>query len=220
MLTAKWTAIGRRLSVRGRSDGPPPGVGSVRHRQILAPLAATAFAGAAVVVGVAASRAGRTRRRAGDSPVDPVRRSSPAPPAPPPPKAPPPGAALQRLMLAQTDAVIARLAATSGAPGPKAVHDVRKDIKRLRAELLLIEDHLGRKRTRREDRVLAEVGRALAPARDAEVMLATIDSIVRRPWAAVVPGYVSIDSPQPLPYIAPPTRCPGGGIGRRTSFRY
>lgn len=180
MLTAKWTAIGRRLAVRGRSDRPPASLGQVRHRQIVAPLAATALAGAAVVAGVAASRAGRARRRPDDEPVGPRRREARTAPAPAPRKPPPPGAALQCLMLSQTDAVIARLSATAGAPDAKTVHSVRKDLKRLRAELLLIEDHLGRKRTRREERVLAGVAGALAQARDAEVMLATLDALIAR----------------------------------------
>ena len=69
---------------------------------------------------------------------------------------------LQRRMVAQADSVTRRLAATSGAPDAQTVHAVRKDLKRLRAELLLLEDHVGHKRTRREDRILARAGDALA----------------------------------------------------------
>jgi len=175
MFAAKWTAIGRRLAVRGRPNRPPATVGQIGHRHILAPLAATALAGAAVMAGVAATRARGGRRPAGAEPP-------PHPPAASPREPEPPGVPvlLQARMLARADAVIASLAGARGAPDARTVHAVRKDLKRLRAELLLFGEILGPKRARREDRRVASIARQLAHARDAEVMLATLDALAAR----------------------------------------
>ena len=185
MFTTKWTAIGRRLAVRGAVGRTTSDRRAGRHRQILAPLAATALAGAAVVAGVAASRAGRREasgRRAADGP---------APAASPPPPCPPrhrgAGQAAKRAACVspaadgrRLDAVVPAPRAHLGAPDAKTVHDVRKDLKRLRAELLLVEDHLGRRATAARTGYSPRSATRLSKARDAEVMLATLDGLIAR----------------------------------------
>ncbi len=64
--------------------------------------------------------------------------------------------------------------------GARTVHETRKALKRLRALLALLRAELGAKRYARENTVLRDCGRRLAGARDAEVMLGTLDSLVRR----------------------------------------
>jgi CHAD domain-containing protein len=71
-------------------------------------------------------------------------------------------------------------ASAAGAPDEKAVHDTRKAIKRLRALLRLLRSELGQRAYRREDDVLRDVARRLSGARDAAVMLATLDALVER----------------------------------------
>lgn len=64
--------------------------------------------------------------------------------------------------------------------GERTVHETRKALKRLRALLVLLRAELGAKRYARENAALRDCGRRLAGARDAEVMLGTLDSLVRR----------------------------------------
>ena len=64
-------------------------------------------------------------------------------------------------------------------PG-RAVHETRKALKRLRALVRVLEGELGRKATARENAALAQTGRLLAEARDAEVLLATLDALIER----------------------------------------
>jgi CHAD domain-containing protein len=64
--------------------------------------------------------------------------------------------------------------------GAHTVHETRKALKRLRALLVLLRAELGPKRYARENAALRDCGRRLAGARDAEVMLGTLDSLVQR----------------------------------------
>jgi CHAD domain-containing protein len=64
--------------------------------------------------------------------------------------------------------------------GARTVHETRKALKRLRALLVLLRAELGAKRYARENSALRDCGRRLAGARDAEVMLGTLDSLVQR----------------------------------------
>jgi CHAD domain-containing protein len=71
-----------------------------------------------------------------------------------------------------------------GQPSPNparesTVHEVRKALKRLRALLRLVRGDLGEKRYKRENAALRDCGRRLAGARDAEVMLGTLEALVR-----------------------------------------
>ncbi len=64
--------------------------------------------------------------------------------------------------------------------GEQAVHETRKALKRLRALLALLRPELGRKRYTRENAALRDCARHLAGARDAEVMVGTLDALVQR----------------------------------------
>lgn len=59
--------------------------------------------------------------------------------------------------------------ATSDKAAAEAVHEARKSLKRLRATVRLLRRGLGQKRVSRAGRQLAEVGRALAATREAQV---------------------------------------------------
>jgi CHAD domain-containing protein len=72
-------------------------------------------------------------------------------------------------------------ARTGGAnPAEHTVHETRKTLKRLRALVALLRDELGAKRYARENAALRDCARRLAGARDAEVMVGTLDGLLER----------------------------------------
>lgn len=98
-------------------------------------------------------------------------------------------AGLRRIVLEQLDRAIELLEDPQAMPGRETVHEVRKIIKRVRAIVRLLRGELGTKRFAREDAALGDCARRLAGARDAEVMLDTLDALCRRdPKLARHPG--------------------------------
>jgi len=87
---------------------------------------------------------------------------------------------LKRITLGQLDLAIELLRGESSMPPEKAVHETRKALKRLRALLRLLEGEIGAKRATRERAVLRDAAGALAGARDAEVMVNTLEELLRR----------------------------------------
>lgn len=170
------TAIRRWLAVGGAAHRPPSRLRKSRHRFILAPLGAALGATAAIGLGLAVARVGsgqlaarrrRNERRAGVLPGEPL------------------ADALRRMALAQADLALRELTGfgTDGAGrdgGAHAVHEARKAIKRMRTAVRLLEDELGSSTRAREDDALKRAGRGLSGSRDAEVMLATLDALVKR----------------------------------------
>ena len=57
------------------------------------------------------------------------------------------------------------------------VHEIRKDLKKLRALIRLVRDALGKSCYKREDRAFRNAGRALAPFRDAGIRLALVKTL-------------------------------------------
>ncbi len=85
---------------------------------------------------------------------------------------------LRRMALEQTDVALAQLAGAEGGGARKAVHETRKAIKRLRTIVRLLEGELGSEACAREQATLRAAAEHLAGARDAEVMLDTLDALV------------------------------------------
>jgi CHAD domain-containing protein len=77
----------------------------------------------------------------------------------------------------QIDAITRRLRSAGGV-GAKDVHESRKSLKRLRALSRLLRPALGTDGYRRENGALRDSARHLAGARDAEVMVATLEGLV------------------------------------------
>ncbi|MGH2902868.1 MAG: CHAD domain-containing protein [Solirubrobacteraceae bacterium] len=91
--------------------------------------------------------------------------------------------ALRRMALGQLDLAIELLAgepAGGRAFDPRAIHNTRKALKRLRALVRLLRAELGEQRYKREHAILRDAARRLAGARDAEVMVATLDALLER----------------------------------------
>lgn len=171
--TTDRTSIRRRLEIGRASYRPPWGRRKVAHRTIVAPLGATIAAGVAVGVAVVLARATRERgsqplpdrdRRLGLKPDETLAHG------------------LRRMALGQVDLAIEELARTSaGAKDTeKAVHETRKALKRLRALLRVLRRELGEDAFAREDATVRDIARRLSGARDAEVMLATLDALIER----------------------------------------
>jgi hypothetical protein len=86
----------------------------------------------------------------------------------------------RRIALAQLDLAIEHLRGESSVAPEEAVHETRKALKRVRALMRLLEGELGTKRADRERAVLRDAAARLAGARDAEVMVSTLDALVER----------------------------------------
>jgi CHAD domain-containing protein len=85
------------------------------------------------------------------------------------------GPALARIAAGQFDRITAGLRLNPDRDA--AVHDARKALKRLRALLRLVRDHLGEGVFRQEDVVLRDLGRRLAAARDARTCIDTLRAL-------------------------------------------
>jgi CHAD domain-containing protein len=64
--------------------------------------------------------------------------------------------------------------------GREAVHEIRRELRRARAGLRLVRDAVGRRAYAEENRTLRDAARPLSAARDADVMLQTIDRLLER----------------------------------------
>jgi CHAD domain len=175
-MITKRTAIRGRLAVRRAANRPPWGGHKLGHGAIVAPLAATVAATlaatVAIGVGVALARAERDRRFAR---VERVRdRQFALLPGEPLTEG------FRRMALSQLDLAIDLLAGTGGTlAAATSVHETRKALKRLRALIGLLRAELGERQFAQEDALLREAGLRLAGARDAEVLVATLDELVR-----------------------------------------
>ncbi len=171
-MTTNRTAIRRRLAIRSWTHRPPWGVRKAGHGSIVAPLSAGIAATVAVSVGVVMARSERERRRTRQ-----IRRERRLGRARGEPLAP----ALQRMALAQIDLALEALAGGDGSgPSENGLHAARKALKRLRALLRLLRHELGERAFARENATLREIAGQLSEARDAAVMLATLDALIAR----------------------------------------
>ena len=138
----------------------------------MAPLTATLAASAAIGLGLAVARAGRERRAErrrernrslGVYAGEPLSRG------------------LKRMATEQLDLAIEQLSTGNGAgPAEEAIHETRKALKRLRTMVRVLEPGLGERALAQETAALRDVAAQLSAARDAEVMLATLESLVKR----------------------------------------
>ncbi len=169
------TAIRRRLAVRGTAHRPPWGGRKARgHRPIVAPLAGALAASVAVGFGLVLARAERERRaaRATRLPAGARRFGLLSEETA--------ASGYRRIALAQLDLAIEHLLGESSVAPQEAVHETRKALKRVRALMRLLEGELGTRRADRERTVLGDAAARLAGARDAEVMVSTLDALTER----------------------------------------
>jgi CHAD domain-containing protein len=82
-----------------------------------------------------------------------------------------------RVARGRIDDAVDELSGEAGSSPEEAVHNARKDIKKLRALLRLVRAELGKGVYQRESASLREAATALAGLRDADVMVATMDGL-------------------------------------------
>ena len=100
-----------------------------------------------------------------------------------------PAEGLTRIARAQLDLTTGLLEhPPRGDRGAEAIHEARKALKRLRALLRVSRDAIGDQRYRRENVLMRDAGRELSSARDAQVLLETLDSLAKELPDAVADG--------------------------------
>jgi CHAD domain-containing protein len=139
---------------------------------VAATVAATIAATALVRAGTALARAERGRRSRAQ--LERLRQFALLP-------GEDPANGLQRVALGQLDLILELLEGEIDAQhAAHVVHETRKALKRLRALLRLLRDELAPGVFARENAALRDTGRRLAPARDAEVMVSTLEQLLER----------------------------------------
>lgn len=109
---------------------------------------------------------------------------------------------LLHVLLGQVDSGIAHLATQDEDP-VEAVHETRKALKRIRTTLRLLRRALGGSRFKQENRHFAELGRKLAPARDAHILVKSAERLAKHaagsPYAeAVAPVLLALKERLPV----------------------
>lgn len=157
--------------------------------------AAIGIVGALAAVGIgglALLRGGR-RRLQGGRPVsdaaehrvegpEPARLDAPASPRPTPReyrlrRRESPAAGVVRIALGRIEHAEDQLRGAEPGDRAEAVHEARKDLKKLRAVLRLVRDELGGGAYRSENERYRDAGRALSAMRDAQVAVESLDSL-------------------------------------------
>jgi CHAD domain-containing protein len=85
---------------------------------------------------------------------------------------------VRRIVNEQIGEAVADLRGETDGTRDAAVHETRKRCKRLRALLRLVRDQLGASVYRRENTALRDASRLLAPVRDAQVLVNTLDATI------------------------------------------
>ena len=145
-----------------------------REPAVRAVAASTVAAGGAIAAGLVRKRAAdrqrrrrrRYRLRAGETPSRGV----------------------GRIARGQLDLTIELLQREDAHGDGEAIHEARKALKRLRALLRVSRGSLGDERYHSENVVLRDAGRELAGARDAQVLVATLDGLTGRFNEELPPG--------------------------------
>ena len=136
----------------------------------------------------------------------------------------PVGAGIRRILAAQVDDAIAQLRGEAGTEPAEAIHEARKDVKKIRSALRLVRDEIGDDVWRRENEHYRDVARKLSSFRDAEILVQALDGLGERfgPTARErVEGLrKQLEEENPLPTttarwsarwrVPPPSSRPGG----------
>ncbi len=88
--------------------------------------------------------------------------------------------AIRRIALGRIDHALEQLRGNADSNPEEAVHEARKDMKRLRGLVRLVRGELGEKAYKRENAAFRDIGRLLSGVRDADVMVATVDQLAER----------------------------------------
>ena len=98
-------------------------------------------------------------------------------------------------MRKEIDAALGELTGDHRGARDEAVHEARKSLKKVRAVLRLVRPVVGEKGYRRENTCFRDAGRPLSVARDAQILVQTVEQLIGqvaneetdRPFAAMRP---------------------------------
>ena len=94
---------------------------------------------------------------------------------------------VERIALGRIDDALDELRGKTDSSREEAIHEARKNVKKLRALLRMVRGEIGDKAYRRENDAFREIGRGLSGVRDADVMIETLDALVERNPKGVPP---------------------------------
>jgi CHAD domain-containing protein len=89
-------------------------------------------------------------------------------------------AGIKRIVLGRIDDALAELRGEADNDPAEAIHEARKDMKKIRSAIRLVRYALGDDLYRRENQHYRDVGRELSGLRDAEVLVETLESLAER----------------------------------------
>ncbi len=92
----------------------------------------------------------------------------------------PVGPGIRRILLVQVDDAIAQLRGEAETDPAEAIHEARKDMKKIRSALRLVRDAIGDDAWRRENDHYRDVARKLSAHRDAEILVESLDELSER----------------------------------------
>jgi CHAD domain-containing protein len=92
----------------------------------------------------------------------------------------PVAAGIKRALTAQVDDAIARLRGETDSAPAEAIHEARKDVKKIRSALRLVRDAIGDDIWRRENDHYRDIARTLSSFRDAEILVEALDALAER----------------------------------------
>ena len=92
----------------------------------------------------------------------------------------PVSAGIKRIVLARVDNALAELRGDTESTPTEAIHEARKDMKKIRSAIRLVRDALGDDLYRRENHHYRDIGRELSGLRDAEVLVETLEGLAER----------------------------------------
>ena len=92
----------------------------------------------------------------------------------------PVAAGLKRVLTAQVDDGIGQLRGEAGSDPAVAIHEARKDVKKIRSALRLVRHVIGDEAWRRENDHYREVARSLSGFRDSEILVEALDGLCER----------------------------------------
>jgi CHAD domain-containing protein len=106
----------------------------------------------------------------------------------------PVAAGVKRIVLARVDDALAELQGETGSSPAEAIHEARKDMKKIRSAIRMVRDALGDDLYRRENQHYRDIGRELSGLRDAEVLVETLESLAERFGPAQKERYAGLRS--------------------------
>jgi CHAD domain-containing protein len=92
----------------------------------------------------------------------------------------PVGPGVRRVLKAQVDDAVEQLRGEAGNEPAEAIHEARKDMKKIRSALRLVRDAIGDDAWRRENDHYRDVARKLSSHRDAEILVESLDGLRER----------------------------------------